>query len=253
LPHALGPPIRLVDLITHRSGLPRMPGNIQPADPSDPFADYTTSRLYEFLHTYQLPRAPGDRYEYSNLGAGLLGHLLSLAAHKPYEVLLRERIFLPLGMNSTTLQITGSTLPNAERVAAVHDANGRPVKPFFFDVLAGCGAGRSSVNDLMRFVDANLGLLDLGRARKRWSRNLALARRVHATGNGPEVGLAWHFRTDPDPCVWHNGGTFGSWSWMGLNVERKIGVVVLTNTGRSIDDIGVALINLLHDIARRED
>ena len=78
-----GRPITLQDLSTHTSGLPRLP-DMNPKDPENPYADYSVDQLYRFLSTYQLPRDVGASYEYSNLGAGLLGHILALRAGMDY-------------------------------------------------------------------------------------------------------------------------------------------------------------------------
>ncbi|TFG74278.1 MAG: class A beta-lactamase-related serine hydrolase, partial [Chrysiogenales bacterium] len=101
MPSRGGKQITLLDLATQRSGLPRMPTNFNPADPDNPFADYTAKKLFEFLAGYTLPRDIGASYEYSNLGVGLLGEALARRAGKSYEALLTERIFRPLGMNSS--------------------------------------------------------------------------------------------------------------------------------------------------------
>jgi len=82
VPERNGKKITLLDLATQSSGLPRMPENFHPKDPANPYADYTPARMYEFLSGYQLTRDPGEKYEYSNLGVGLLGHALSLRAGK---------------------------------------------------------------------------------------------------------------------------------------------------------------------------
>ena len=68
VPARNGRQITLLDLATQSSGLPRMPTNFTPKDPANPYADYTIRQLYDFLSGYQLPRDPGERYEYSNLG-----------------------------------------------------------------------------------------------------------------------------------------------------------------------------------------
>ncbi|HEX3107684.1 MAG TPA: serine hydrolase, partial [Thermoanaerobaculia bacterium] len=92
VPERNGKKITLVDLATHTSGLPRMPTNFHPKDPGNPYADYTVAQLYEFLSSYELTRDPGSQYEYSNLGGGLLGHVLALRAGTDYETLVRKRI-----------------------------------------------------------------------------------------------------------------------------------------------------------------
>src|SRR4051812_19644476 len=84
-------PIKLVDLASQSSGLPRMPDNVNPKDARNPYADYTSERLFEFLKNLQVSRPPGT-YEYSNLGVGLLGSLLARKAGKSYEQLVIERI-----------------------------------------------------------------------------------------------------------------------------------------------------------------
>src|SRR3954462_12153798 len=99
-------PMTLLDLATHRSGLPRLPENLTPKDPGNPYADYTEKQLYAFLQKWEPARAPGDSYEYSNLGMGLLGHLLARKAGKSYEALLTERVLKPAAMNDTSITLT---------------------------------------------------------------------------------------------------------------------------------------------------
>src|SRR5262245_23418366 len=87
--------ITLEDLATQRSGLPRLPDNMEPADPSNPYADYTPERLYTFLGHAKLTQPIGT-YLYSNLGVGLLGHALTRAAKMDYDALVKARIAEPL-------------------------------------------------------------------------------------------------------------------------------------------------------------
>src|SRR5512132_4333622 len=105
IPERGGRQITLQDLATHTSGLPRLPSNLAAKDASNPYADYTVAQLYAFLSAYQLTRDIGSKYEYSNLGAGLLGHLLARRAGVDYETLVRTRITGPLGMNSTVVTV----------------------------------------------------------------------------------------------------------------------------------------------------
>ena len=89
--------ITLGSLSEQNSGLPRMPGNFKPADPANPYADYTVQQMYDFLSGYQLTRDPGELFEYSNLGVGLLGHVLSRATGQSYEEMERQRFYAPKG------------------------------------------------------------------------------------------------------------------------------------------------------------
>ncbi|HEX5726522.1 MAG TPA: serine hydrolase domain-containing protein, partial [Longimicrobiaceae bacterium] len=102
VPSRNGRQITLLDLATHRSGLPRLPDNFTPADPTNPYADYSVEQLYAFLNHHQLRRDIGAEFEYSNLGMGLLGHALGRAAGTNVQTLIRQRILEPLGMRLTS-------------------------------------------------------------------------------------------------------------------------------------------------------
>src|ERR1041385_7596549 len=106
MPERNGKSITLLDLSTHSSGLPRVPANLNPKDPANPYADYTVEDLYQFLSGYTLPREPGSEIEYSNLGAGLLGHILAQRAGTDYGTLVRVRITEPLGMPDTGIALS---------------------------------------------------------------------------------------------------------------------------------------------------
>lgn len=138
-------PITLYHLATHTSGLPRMPGNFAPADPANPYADYSVQQMYEFLSGYEPARAPGETAEYSNLGVGLLGHVLAKAAGSDYETLVKERVTGPLKMTDTAITLTAGM---KERLAVGHDASLKPTPNWDIPTLAGAGAlqiGRAHV------------------------------------------------------------------------------------------------------------
>jgi CubicO group peptidase (beta-lactamase class C family) len=238
VPARNGKVITLELLAEQRSGLPRLPDNMHPADPANPYADYSVAQLYEFLSRYQLPRDPGAEFEYSNLGVGLLSHVLSLASGKSYEALVRERVTAPLGMTHTAITLTPWM---RDHLALGHDPAGNVVKNWDLPTLAGAGAIRSTASDMLKFVDANLHPErgPLGRA-------MALAQRERApAGPGMSIGLNWLIaHAGADTIVWHNGGTGGYRSFVGLVPSRRIGVVVLTNSGGvGADDIGMHLLN----------
>ena len=232
VPERDGRKITLLDLATHRSGLPRMPTNFAPKDSTNPYADYTVERLYSFLAGYSLPRAIGERYEYSNLGFGLLGHALARRGNRDYEALLIERVLAPLGLNDTRATLTGEM---KSRLAVGHDPAGRAVPNWELGALAGAGALHSSADDLLRFLAANLDT-----SSKAILTDLRLTRRprVHAASDDVEIGLAWHIIHHPTgDIVLHNGGTGGYHSVIGFETQRRLGVVVLANSSADIDDI----------------
>jgi serine-type D-Ala-D-Ala carboxypeptidase/endopeptidase len=239
-PERNGRAITLLDLATHTSGLPRLPTNLNPKDPQNPYADYTEKDLFSFLSSYQLTRDPGSQFEYSNLGAGLLGDLLARRAGMDYETLLRTRITSPLGMASTAIKLSPEM---KARLAVGHNPELKPVPNWDFQALAGCGAIRSDANDMLTFLSAFLGYTSSSLSSAMAS--MTQTRRPASPGMG-DIGLAWIITKTPgSEIVWHNGGTYGYRSFVGFDPKSRAGVVVLSNTftDTGVDDIGMHLLN----------
>jgi CubicO group peptidase (beta-lactamase class C family) len=241
VPERAGRSITLLHLSTHTSGLPRLPSNLQPKDPADPYADYTAERLYQFLSTYQLTRDIGSHFEYSNLGGGLLGFALARRAGMEYEALVRSRITTPLGMKSTGITLTPEM---KARLAVGHNADLKAVSNWNFQALAGCGALRSSANDMLTFLAANLGYVKSPLAPAMAS--MLAVRRPTGSPSLGEIGLGWLMvKPSSQEIVWHNGGTGGYRSFVGFLPNARVGVVVLSNTftQTGVDDIGMHLLD----------
>lgn len=237
VPSRDGKEITLVDLATQFSGLPRLPGNMAPSDARNPYADYSVDQLYEFLAGYELTRGIGDRYEYSNLGVGLLGHVLALRAGKSYEQLLIERVLDPLRLKDTRIVLSSGM---KKRLAPGHDEAGSPASSWELPTLAGAGALRSTANDMLKFLAANIDSPTSSLTQALAATRVA---RRDVPGGPLEIGLGWHILTQfGRPLVWHNGGTGGYRAFIGLDPAAKRGVVVLSNQSISPDDIGMHLL-----------
>lgn len=240
VPSRNGRRITLLDLATQSSGLPRVPTNLAPRDSSNPYADYTPQRLYDFLSGYELPRDPGATYEYSNLGMGLLGYGLALKTGMSYEQLVTRRVLRPLGMSETAITLSPAL---RARLVPGHGDTGQVVPNWDLTTLAGAGALRSTMRDMLTFLAANLD-----------STRGPLAHVLHETHvsrhatNAPNmtIGLAWHILARPGGAgtiVWHNGGTGGYRSFIGFDPGRGVGVVLLTNSVVGADDIAFHLLD----------
>jgi CubicO group peptidase (beta-lactamase class C family) len=232
MPSRDGKVITLRNLSLQDSGLPRLPDNMRFGDPLDPYADYTEADLLAFLSHYQLTRDPGSRYEYSNLGVGLLGYLLARAAHTDYATLLRQRITGPLGLEDTVIALSPA---QQARFATPHDAYMRPTKPWHLPTLAGAGAIRSTADDMLEFLAAALD----PKSRIAPEMKLLLSER-RKTDVGYGAALGWLVLEPPSgEVVWHDGGTGGFRSNMALQPKTGRAVVVLTNAAAepSADDI----------------
>jgi D-alanyl-D-alanine-carboxypeptidase/D-alanyl-D-alanine-endopeptidase len=240
LPERAGHAITLVDLATHTSGLPRMPDNMHPQDPSNPYADYTVDQLYQFLGTVELTRDIGAQFEYSNLGAALLGQALTQHAGQSYEALVRERITEPLGMPSTRISLP----PDLQaRLTPGHTDTLQPASNWDLPTFAGAGALRSSASDLLTFLAAALHDKETP-----LSQALALMTSVRRPADGASsfAALGWQIETAHGKEIfWHNGGTGGYRTFIGYDPKAHTGVAVLSNLSNAAgpDDIGMHLLD----------
>ncbi len=233
--------ITLKDLATHMSGLPRLPSNLAPADMSNPYADYDAAKLHAFLASNKPLRRPGVEHEYSNLGAGLLGHVLALKAGLSYEELVASRIAAPLGMKDTAITLRPDW---SGRQAKGHDAALEPVSDWDLNALQGAGALRSTADDLLIFLEAAMGRKPSSLAPA--FATLLATRQPLGNGDDDQQALGWVISGKGDEqFIWHNGGTGGYRSFVGYRPSTGVGVVALSNasTDIGVDDIGRHLLN----------
>jgi len=242
MPERGGKSITLLDLSTHRSGLPPLPANLLARladEPRNPYPDYSVDDLYQFLSRYTLPRDPGSEFEYSNLGAGLLGHLLACRTGTDYESLIRIRVTQPLSMPDTVITPSSSM---KQRMATGHNGTLAAVANSDLPTpLAGAGALRSSANDMLTFLGAFLGYKESPLAPA-----MKAMLEVRRPAGQNKVGLGWLIcSTEGRDIAWHNGSTGGFRSFVGYDPEKRIGIVLLSNasTPIGVDDIGLHLLN----------
>jgi CubicO group peptidase (beta-lactamase class C family) len=227
-----GKPVTLASLSNHSSGLPRLPGNFwDGADMQNPYKHYDDQKLFHFLKNFQPIREPGAEYEYSNLAVGLLGVILERVSGKSYEQLLREIIWQPLKMNSTRIELRKS---DSASFATGHNAQGAPNHSWEFISLAGAGAIRSSVHDLLNYARAQLG-----GGNDPLRKAIARSHQQTWAKNQTRVGLGWHLISrDGNSYIFHNGQTGGYYTVMLVNPISENVVVMLTNG--MVDPMGIA-------------
>jgi CubicO group peptidase (beta-lactamase class C family) len=238
VPSRAGREITLRHLATHTSGLPRLPKGmlwrvlLHPNEP-DPYAQCSAELIFEGLSRTKLHAPPGDRFRYSNLGGGLLGLALASRAGTTYESVIDAEVCRPLGLTDTHISLDPA---RAERLAQGHTRK-RKVTPLWnLNALAGAGALRSTAADLVTFVRAQLdpGTSQLADAIELTHQQKHQINRWAAVHLG-WMGLRLHPRFESVDLIWHNGGTGGFRSWIGFIPAKQAGVVVLSNTARSVD------------------
>jgi serine-type D-Ala-D-Ala carboxypeptidase/endopeptidase len=238
-----GRPVTLADLATHTSGLPRLPKGLvrrSLRQRRNPYAGFTETDLLRATVRGRLRNSPGEKLRYSNFGYGLLGYALARHASQTFEQLVRERVCDPAGLDDARIAFS----PEARsRFADGHNRRGVAVPPWDLAALAGAGALRSTLADLLRFIDIQLQppATRLGRA----------VRATHEprAHRGPlSQGLGWGrlpLRNGSHQMLWHNGGTGGFRSFIGFIQETEVGVIVLSNCSRSVDAVGFRMLEAI--------
>ena len=259
LPESVSDTITLEHLTTHTAGFPMMPSNLMSPDRVilvllgwDHHAGYSEADFQHAVATVALKSEPGNEADYSNFSTALLGHVLSQRIGSDYEAAIQENVCRPLGMNDTVVYFEDSDL---KRLANGYRSTFR-LGPLILGIkspnwtfpshLAGAGGIRSTANDMLKYLKANMAVLDnpLTSAIKRSHREL------FKENARESYGMNWVRRkndTIKQTVVWHNGGTGGYRSFIGFTEDGRFGVVILSNTSRSVDPLGVAI---LQDIAR---
>ncbi len=225
-----GRPIRLFDLIDHRSGLPFFLPDVPESRPGFEgdvvpwptrlgglLDGYSREDFYADLHEVTLEAVPGERFAYSNAGAQLAGYILERIYGQSYESLLKEKLFGPLGMRDTTITVDARQEPS---MAKGYDERGVLV-PNNPDSLQGAGAVKSTVADMLKYVAWQVAEED------------EAARRSHkpvVTEGNYSVGLNWQMLgTAENRLIWQSGNVPGFNSLCIVLPELKAGLVVFAN------------------------
>ncbi len=210
--------ITLGQLASHTSGLPRLPANLNPANLADPYADYTVEQLHAFLSSHRLEKPAPHPSAYSNLGAGLLGHLLERIHGLSFAALVAEKITGPIGLDDTAIDLNSEQL---SRFAPPHSGSVQ-VSTWHLGVLPGAGARRSTAADLAYFAEA---LLDPASP---LAAAFALARQPF--GQHGLTGLGFMIADRKGETVYyHGGGTGGFRTIFEVNPAAKKATVLLLN------------------------
>ena len=237
-----GPEITLLSLATFHSGTQHMLDGFRPADPANPFADFTVNKVRTYLAKTGVALKPNTGYDLSDAGIALLGEALADKAGESYGQLLQHEVLEPLHLEHTFL-----TVPEADRKSILigHDFAWKPMRAWEFDALAPNDGIWSDATDMLAYAAAQVqppGPL---------AEAIPLQHVLRATtDDGAEhlfrIGLAWMY--EPSPKNYFSLGQAGGFtSFIFFNTEQQLAGVVLVNRSGSrwAENIGYRIENLL--------
>ena len=243
IPSKDGVKITLKHLANHTSGLPRLADNMD-QDAFNPYKGYSEEKLIDFLKNYKLPTVPGTKVNYSNIGYGLLGHVLSLKNDSDYETMITENIFRPLGMTHSFVMLTEERMKNQ---SPGYHGNQRMLESWAQqqqNISQGSGAISSNMQDLLIYLKANMGITIT---------SLISAINLTHQRTTENEGLGWNFQDiDGQEFIMKNGLNGSYASFAGFSKNTKTGVVILTNSSLLPDliptKIGLGLLKKLRKL-----
>ena len=231
------------DLLTHSSGLARMPSNFNPSNAGDPFADMTEEDLLRALATARLQGTIGGQVAYSNFAVMVLSLAVARAYQSDFdgdfERALSERLFKPLGMGGAFVR----RQPAGVRLRPGHLSTGEVTPNWTFAAApnaAGVGAVRARLDDMVRYAQAHLGLVETPLASRLRSTQAPLAK---------GFGMGWVVaRLNGQDLVLHEGATGDFTALMALEPSTQRAVIVLVDTSLGpINDLGPLARSLMDD------
>ena len=239
LPDYEGKSILLRHVVTHTSGLPALPARLGATGVDDPYAKLTEEALLASLGDASLSAAPGTKFEYSNFASMVLSYAVARRAGKDYETLIRERLFAPLKMDGAYIHQS----PSGIRAAQGHSPNAKAVPAWNFSTnLAGVGGVRATLEDMVRYVQGQLG-------NPSTTITPAFKLSQQPVSKAPPMAMNWMLMPANGRTVHvHEGGTGGFSSFVAFDTARDRGVVILSDTTwNSLGSLGTLGLHLVDE------
>lgn len=215
----------VIDVATHTASFPAYPANLSRKD-GEPITGFSKQQLYESIDQLRLTGDVGEKWQYSNLGYGLLGTGLENLTGLSLDKLMRNYIFGPLAMTNTALYMNDSI---QEQIATPYRDDNPSVttKPWNMGSLAGAGNAFSNIEDLLKFLVFQMN-----------EKNETLKLQHHSffsmsANLGYGLGCFTGFSQSKNTrVIYHGGDIDGYASDFTFLPDKKFGVVILTNCGK---------------------
>jgi CubicO group peptidase (beta-lactamase class C family) len=230
--------LKIVHLTNHTSGLPGLPTNFDFTDSVNPYRNYDEKKMMDYLQHATLSQPPGEKFEYCNFGVGLLGYILQQVNKMPFEKMVTTFITSKAGMTDTRQYLLKE---DSALFVSGYDDVLTPQSQWDFKAIAAAGCLRSNTTDMLKYAMLNINSTD-----KNLQKAIVLAHQPTYKNSNQQIGLGWFIQNwGWGEVLFHGGATGGYRSLLGINPATKNAIVVLCNTGVSIDELGVKILGYL--------
>jgi len=237
LPTYKGQQITLGDLATHTSGLPDLPYNLSSR------ASFSVGQMFRFLKNFELKRAPGTEYEYSNLGYAFLSNILMRLSKRSFPDLVNQILLDPLHLKDTSFSLTAE---QKKRAVTGYEKD-RGISPLesekIYSVFIGAGGLYSTAQNMLTWLSFNMG-------KETTSLNtiLPIMQKSYHTFKKFRVGLGWEITSfnEAQDLFSIGGLLFGFGTYMGIVPDADIGVMIMTSQANlSVQPLGEEILEML--------
>lgn len=237
VPDRDGHVIRLIELATHTSGLPREVEREQ-GPPDDPFNTLTAETYAAALAADPLMFTPGTGAFYSNFAFDVLSAALAEADGRPYAELLQDRVLDPAGLTDTAFEVQAQ---DTVRLLQGHGFEGEPLPDVpATPIMAGASSLYATGNDILRWLDWHMDRFAEDNAEMRLLDHAAYVQRdglnpvygLDESGHMSAMGLGWVIM-EPEgdrPLILQKaGGLQGIFTYAAFSPTRDVGAFVVIN------------------------
>jgi len=225
--------VTMQELVTHTSGYAEFGGSIlRSAAWKAPLGKnfFTSSNAQMTKEARGQELSGRGEYAYSTLGSAIAGQAIAAKAHLSYADLMRTRLFEPLGMRNTAIEVENALVEGGK------SETGLPVQPWVMDAYAPGAAAVSTAGDLAKLATALLDGTAPGMS--------GLQPTTATDQSNSRVGAFWQVSEwqTGQTITWHAGQTGGYASYLGLDRARHKAVIVLSDVANDASDLGSQLL-----------
>lgn len=218
--------ITLKDLLTHSSGLARLPSNLNPNDIRNPYSDYSLNFLIEELNS--IKKISHASYTYSNLGFAVAGLMIEKMTGLSYEILLKENILIPLTLKNTYTELDASFM---NKRATGYNSELEEQIFWTSQVFKPAGGLKSTIEDMsifLSFISSDFS------HPLRAAFDFSIL--THFQSEDFNMGIGWHLGASGRELLTQDGATFGFYSKLRVSKQKNKGFIVLLNTYNDLSE-----------------
>lgn len=238
--------LRLIDVLTHTSGLPRMPTDIgsKELEIHNPYAYYTPQDLFAFYKNYNLTGSRAKEYIYSNVSYALMEKAIESVTQMDYQACLQQKLLAPIGLHHTYIELDKIQESN---VAIGHSNSGQPIHIWKYQTFEGSVGLKSCARDLLQFLKVQMG--------QEYPTFSSVFANMHEAmfptliDKQSYAAKGWHIIKNRRyyDLIAHSGTTNGHRVFMGFVKETETAVVILANSKTGTNGLGYLILQMLNN------